>query len=270
MITSCVPTLSSSPPSVALFMSCMPPPGAVCPAIVMYGFVISIRDCSTMVPPTRKTQVRGPLASTHARSDPPPRSLSLLTPITTPPRPPTLCDPQAWAPANAASGPAGTGVETPLPLSAIVAGEFAALLFTNTLPVTEPVAVGAKFTLNVVLCPAPKLSGVNPLIVKPAPETLSEETFTLVLPVLLNVTVWLLLLPTFTFPKLKLLGPAASWLVAFTPVPLSAMLVGELEALLISERFPVALLAAEGAKLTVNAADLPGATVSGRVSPLKL
>jgi len=161
-------------------------------------------------------------------------------------------------------------VETPLPLSAIVAGEFAALLFTNTLPVTEPVAVGAKFTLNVVLCPAPKLSGVNPLIVKPAPETLSEETFTLVLPVLLNVTVWLLLLPTFTFPKLKLLGPAASWLVAVTPVPLSAMLVGELEALLISERFPVAPLAAEGAKLTVNAADLPGATVSGRLSPLKL
>jgi len=102
------------------------------------------------------------------------------------------------------------GVETPLPLRAICAGEFAALLLTNKLPLTEPVAVGAKFTLNVVLCPAPKLSGVNPLIVKPAPVTLSLETFTLVLPVLVNVTVWLLLLPTFTFPKLRLVALAVS------------------------------------------------------------
>jgi len=161
-------------------------------------------------------------------------------------------------------------VETPLPLSAIVAGEFAALLFTNTLPVTEPVAVGAKFTLNVVLCPAPKLSGVNPLIVKPAPETLSEETFTLVLPVLLNVTVWLLLLPTFTFPKLKLLGPAASWLVAVTPVPLRAIVVGEVGALLVIVRLPVTLLVVVGEKLTVKDAEFPGVTVVGSGRPLNL
>ena len=139
-----------------------------------------------------------------------PLSLRFVTSQTAPPRPPTEPAPPPWAPGKAASGPAGVDVETPLPLRVIWADEFVALLATDRLPVTEPVAVGAKFTLNVVLCPAPKLSGVNPLVVKPAPVTLSPETFTLVLPVLVNVTVWLLLLPTFTFPKLKLVGLAAS------------------------------------------------------------
>jgi hypothetical protein len=84
---------------------------------------------------------------------------------------------------------------------AICAGEFAALLATNTLPVTEPAAVGAKFILNVALCPAVKLSGaVIPLAVKPAPEVLISEMLTLEFPVLVSVTVLLLLLPTFTFP----------------------------------------------------------------------
>ena len=101
-------------------------------------------------------------------------------------------------------------METPLPLRAICADEFAALLVTDKLPLTEPVALGAKFTVNVVLCPAPKLNGVRPLVVKPAPVTVSPETFTLELPVLVNVTVWLLLLPTFTFPKLRLAGLAVS------------------------------------------------------------
>jgi len=89
---------------------------------------------------------------------------------------------------------------------------------------------------------------------------------TLALPVLVSVTAWLLLPPTFTFPKLKLVGLAVSCTVVIAPVPLRAIVVGELGALLTSERFPVAPLAAAGAKLTVNAADLPGATVSGRVS----
>ncbi len=86
-------------------------------------------------------------------------------------------------------------------MRAISVGEFVALLATDTLPLTAPAAVGAKFTLNVVLCPAVKLSGaVSPLAVKPAPETLSCEMLTLELPVLVRVTVLLLVLPRFTFP----------------------------------------------------------------------
>src|ERR1700730_9446647 len=86
----------SEPPIV------MPPPGAVCPAMVRYGFETCNRDWFTMLPPTRNTQVRGPLASTHARSDPSPESFRFVTSITTPPRPPTAAAPPPSAPGNAA------------------------------------------------------------------------------------------------------------------------------------------------------------------------
>src|SRR5690242_373159 len=43
---------------------------------------------------------------------------------------------------------------TPLPLSEITAGEFVALLATDTEPLTLPAAVGAKLTFNVAVCPA--------------------------------------------------------------------------------------------------------------------
>ena len=55
-----------------------------------------------MRPATRKTHVRGPLAWMHARSEPPPLSLRLVTSITAPPRPPTLDAPPPCAPGNAA------------------------------------------------------------------------------------------------------------------------------------------------------------------------
>jgi hypothetical protein len=55
-----------------------------------------------MLPPTRNTQVRGPLASTHARSDPFPESFRFVTSITTPPRPPVAAAPPPSAPGNAA------------------------------------------------------------------------------------------------------------------------------------------------------------------------
>jgi len=76
-----------------------------------------------------------------------------------------------------------------------------ALLASDTLPLTDPATVGANFTLNVVLCPAVKLSGgVSPLAVKPTPETVSWEMFAVEFPELVRVTVLLLLLPRFTFP----------------------------------------------------------------------
>ena len=51
----------------------IPPPGAVCPAIVTKGLVIfNPLPLRSIVPPTRKTHVRAPLASTHARRLPVP------------------------------------------------------------------------------------------------------------------------------------------------------------------------------------------------------
>src|ERR1700740_741126 len=217
-----------------------------------------------MVPPMRNTQVRGPLAvSAHARKDPEPLSWGLVLSKTPPPRPPTLRAPPPCAPGKAATGPAGADGWTPLPVRAICVGEFVALLATNTLPLTDPVVVGAKFTLNVVLCPAPKLIAGKPLIPKPAPLMLPPEMLTLVLPVLDNLPVWLLLLPTVTFPKLRLVGLAVSCIVVVTPVRLRARVVGEVGALLTSVRAPVVLVVVVGVKLTVKAAELPGATVSG-------
>lgn len=54
------------------------------------------------MPPTRKTQVRGPEACTQARSEPVPESLRLVTSITLPPRPPVAAAPPPCAPGNAA------------------------------------------------------------------------------------------------------------------------------------------------------------------------
>jgi len=88
-------------------------------------------------------------------------------------------------------------------------------------------------------------------------------------PVLDKVRVWgLLVLPTVTLPKLRLAGLAASNKPA--PVPESETVAGELVALLTTERLPVALPATVGAKVTVNVALWPAATVRGRERPLTL
>ena len=105
---------------------------------------------------------------------------------------------------------------------------------------------------------------------KPAPETLIWETLTLELPVSVSVTVCAALLPTFTLPKLRLVGLAVSRKVAVTPVPLRAIASGELGALLTSETVPVTLPAALGVKATLNVALLPAAMVTGAVMPVRL
>jgi hypothetical protein len=53
------------------------------------------------MPATRNTQVRGPVAITHARNDPVPESLLLVTSITAPPLPPTEAAPPPCAVGNA-------------------------------------------------------------------------------------------------------------------------------------------------------------------------
>src|SRR5579863_10655685 len=90
-----------------------------------------------MRPATRKTHVRGPLASTHARSEPPPESFRLVTSITAPPRPPALAAPPPCAPGKAAmlagffdgSG-VGSGVGVGVGGGVVVGGEFGAATVT--------------------------------------------------------------------------------------------------------------------------------------------
>jgi|SRR5580692_3354620 hypothetical protein len=69
--------------------------------MVMYGLEICARDRNVIIPDTRKTHVRGPEASMHARKLPVPESFKVVTSITTPPRPPAAAAPPPCAPGNA-------------------------------------------------------------------------------------------------------------------------------------------------------------------------
>ena len=94
-----------------------------------------------------------------------------------------------------------------------------ALLTMERLPVKLPVVVGAKVALKAALLPGAKTKGnERPLALKLPPVTLTCVTFTLPVPGFVRVTGFVLLLPTATLPKLRLVGlasrsvaPAASW-----------------------------------------------------------
>ena len=73
------------------------------------------------------------------------------------------------------------------------------------MPAALPVADGAKVTFKVAVCPAAKIVPVEtPPALKPAPETLKLEMVMFVVPELVKVTGRVLLAPTFTLLKFKL------------------------------------------------------------------
>jgi hypothetical protein len=157
----------------------------------------------------------------------------------------------------------------PVPLSAIVSGEFGALLTTEMLPVALPEPVGANCAVKLADCPAAIVSGaVTPVTLNPAPVTFTAETVTLAEPLFFNVIVCVLLLPTFTLPKFSLAGEAPS--CACVPVPLSAIVSGAPGPLFAIEIEPVALPAVVGANCAVNDALCPVPSVSGVARPVML
>ena len=98
----------------------------------------------------------------------------------------------------------------PLPASAMLSCGLEALEKIARVPETEPETAGVKRTLNVRLCPAPRLVGSDkPLIVNAPLDMLACETVTLVVPVLLSVSVKVWEPPGGRFPKLRLAGEAA-------------------------------------------------------------
>ena len=96
---------------------------------------------------------------------------------------------------------------TPVPDNEMLEGEFDALLLTVTRPVATPLAAGAKVAVSVVDCPGLRISPLEPLVLNPAPATVTCEMVTLVFPAFVSVMFWVLLLDTFTFPKFRLPGP---------------------------------------------------------------
>src|SRR5512142_787725 len=92
---------------------------------------------------------------------------------------PTLTLPKATGVGDAAS----CGTPCPVPLSVTVTGEVALLFTRLTLPVTDPTAVGANLTLNVLVCPGVSVSGmVIPVMEKPVPEAVAWLIDTLAVP----------------------------------------------------------------------------------------
>jgi len=99
------------------------------------------------------------------------------------------------------------------------------------LPLAAPLAVGEKSTVNVAFWPAAKVKGKDsPLKLNPVPLAVAAEIVRLDPPVLVSVSDKVVLLPTWTLPKLRLVGLAVSAACA-TPVPDSGRFTAELEAL---------------------------------------
>jgi hypothetical protein len=117
--------------------------------------------------------------------------------------------------------------------------------------------------------PALKVSPeLTPLTVKPAPEMLAAEIVTLEFPVFVRAALKSLLLPTFTLPKLRFDVLNVSKCVPAAPVPLNAIVNGELGALLVSEIEPVTAPATVGVKTALNVLFEPVGIVSGVLRPV--
>jgi hypothetical protein len=140
---------------------------------------------------------------------------------------------------------------TPLPATVITVGEFVALLTTDTLPVTLPVAIGAKAIFSVADWLGAKIAPVaTPEALNPAPEGTTLEIVTFEFPLFVSVTPSELVEPTFTFPKLRLVGFTTSSKVAGFTVSVAGLLV----------TFPAVLLTA-----AVNCAPVSELVVAGVV-----
>ena len=96
---------------------------------------------------------------------------------------------------------------TPVPESGMLKFESEPVEVMLTLPLAAPVALGSKVTVNDVLWPAAIVKpGASPLKLNPLPLAEAAEIVRLVPPELVRVPVSDFEVPTWMFPKLKLVG----------------------------------------------------------------
>jgi hypothetical protein len=107
----------------------------------------------------------------------------------------------------------------------------------------------------------------EPLKLKPVPDTEALEIFTFALPLLVTVTDCVVALPTFTLPKLKLVGLGVNATVDACPFPLSGTVDVADDALLSIAIDPLTLDAEDGLNCAVKVALLPAPSVYGIESP---
>jgi hypothetical protein len=106
-----------------------------------------------------------------------------------------------------------------------------------------------------------------PVAEKELPDTLTWERETAELPVLVNVTVCVAMLPVFIVAKLREVGEAERVRMGEVPIPERGTVSDEVGALLVSRRLAEKLLVDEGVKPTVKEEEPPGSIVRGSVSP---
>ena len=95
----------------------------------------------------------------------------------------------------------------PVPESGILKLGFAPLEVMLTLPLAAPLAVGEKSTVKDVLWPAVSVTGkVSPLKLNPVPLAVAAEIWRVVPPLLVRVPDSDFEVPSWMFPKLKLVG----------------------------------------------------------------
>ena len=129
----------------------------------------------------------------------------------------------------------------PVPVSGMLKLGFEPLEVMLTLPLTAPLAVGAKSTANDVLWPAVNVKGnARPLKLNPAPLTVAAGIVRLAPPELVSVSDKLELLPIWTLPNARLVGFTVS-VPSVTPVPESEKFMVGLEALEVKATLPLEL-----------------------------
>jgi hypothetical protein len=110
-------------------------------------------------------------------------------------------------------------------------------------------------------------SGAHTARWKPAPVALTLEIVTLAFPLIVKATLSKLVVPSFTFPKFKLVGLAPSSRLVATPVPPKGIVSGELGALLTSVTDRETPPDDDGAKAASIVALFPAAIVNGALNP---
>ncbi len=153
----------------------------------------------------------------------------------------------------------------PAPVQSTFIGESAALLAIVIAPDSAAALVGLNVTVTFAFCPGCSVEGIaRPVSVTPVPLIAALEIVTAAVPVFDSFTVSLELLPIEMFPKLTAAGVAVSEAVA--PLPLSAIFVGELSALLLIVSVPLAV-PLDALYVTSSESVAPGFSVAGTIMP---
>lgn len=157
----------------------------------------------------------------------------------------------------------------------VTVGESEALLMIERLPLMPPAPAGLNVTLKLAPWPAARVMGIeDPETLKPDPVVEACVMVTLAEPEFVTNTGKMLLLPTVTFPKLRLAGLVVSLPVAATPLPDRGTVSGEFEPAAQIDKLPLDAVAAPGifigAYMTISVMAWPAESERGNCSGMSV